>query len=104
MTHSQNLEDYTLDYSALDEGYLTLQYTDYSGVNNDLKLKRYNGEDFYKYDSDNSNDYLNLNESDGAQIGIYVAVNIVGSNTANFNNRFWSDLYYIGTVEAIKIK
>ncbi len=73
-------------------------YTDKSGTEKELSLVRYNGNGFTKLT--NNTDYSYIQEdSEKYCINVYAALNLTGSNQADFTNRFWSDLHYLKSFE-----
>lgn len=80
--------------------YFKVTYNDLNNIGQTLELKRYDNSNFTKLNPKiNNNDYNTVTDSDPKYVHIYAAINVVGSSTATFTNRFWSDLMYIGSYE-----
>ena len=78
--------------------YFTVSYTDKNNDKITIDLKRYDKSYFTKSKpTTNNNDYNAVEDTDSNRyVYIYAAVNVVGSSSATFTNRFWSNLLYLG--------
>lgn len=77
---------------------IDIKYKDPADIEKTLSLTRFNGSNFKaSKPTEEKEDYLSVSDSDAIYVHIYCAVNIIGSESATFSNRFWSDLKYIKT-------
>lgn len=75
-----------------------IKYKDPNNIDKTLSLLRFNGSNFKAAKPQTGNeDYSAISDSDSVYVHIYCAVNIIGSDSATFSNRYWSDLEYITT-------
>lgn len=88
---------FSLNSELSTDNFILVNYIDASGNESVLTLGRYDGSSFNK--QTNETDFSAVDQNDNLYINIYVALNLTGNNMAEFTNRFWSNLYYLKSVE-----